>query len=183
MRDRPGFVYHGRRSASDRLRGRGDTCGGNFDMTPGRASGEGFHAFHTTGKSRVGPDFELPAIGESDEVAAQVLEPPGRRHHVPGPEVVAHDLEPEVPAGSHHDLDGLRVGALHDDDVRGPGPGHHLRFEPAAVHGFEVRDNGHARERGPQRPHAVHALGDDESGWTRADVAWSGMPGALLLAE
>ena len=97
-----------------------------------------------------------------DEIAAQVFAELGAGDHVGAAEVVAHDLRAMVAAGLDDDLEGLLMGAGHDDHVRGAGLGHHLRFEIAAVHRLQVGHDRRVREGLAQGADAVEPFGQDE---------------------
>ncbi len=97
-----------------------------------------------------------------DEVAAEVFEFAGGGDHVGAGHVIAHDLDAEVAAGLDDAFDGFGVGACHDDDVGGTGFGHHFCFEVATVHGFEVGDDGDAREGIAEGADPVEAFGEEE---------------------
>src|SRR6266700_3010907 len=112
---------------------------------------------------RQAPALIVPDV-MNDEVATEILEPPGGCEFVFGSQVVAHDLYAEIPSRLHNHFHGLGVGALHHHDVRGSGLGHQLRFQPSAVHRFEVRHNGNAGKFGPQGANPIHAFSDDERG-------------------
>ena len=56
-------------------------------------------------------------------------------------EIVAHHLDAEVAAGVDDAADRRLVGAPHHDDEAGARLRHHLRFEVAAVHRLQVRDD------------------------------------------
>ena len=97
-----------------------------------------------------------------DEIAAQIFQPPGASHHIFASQVVAHHLHAEIAARLHDAADRLLVSPGHDHDVRRAGLGHHLGFQVAAIHRFQVGDDRRLRKSLAQCPHAVHALGDNQ---------------------
>jgi len=97
-------------------------------------------------------------------VAAEILEAAGGGHHVRAAEVVAHHAAAEVSARLHDALHRLLVRPRHHHDMRGPGLGHHLGLEVAAVHRLEIGHDRHVRKGRPQGPHAMQALGQDQGG-------------------
>lgn len=97
-----------------------------------------------------------------DVVAAEIFEAPRPVDHVLAGHVVAHDFDAEIAAGLDDAFDGFIMRAGHDDDVSGTGFSHHFGFEIAAVHGFEVGDDGNAGEVLTQRANAVETFGKDE---------------------
>lgn len=133
------WALHGlfEREATDCLDGDGD-CGDHFAELVERAG----HAVAGCGDAAA---FVVSGVMD-DEVAAEVFQFAGSRHHVRAGHVVAHDLDTEIVTGLDDALDGFRVGAGHHDDVGGSGFGHHFRFEVAPVHGFEVGYDGDAWE-------------------------------------
>ena len=73
------------------------------------------------------------------------------------------------------------MGALHHDDVRRAGLGHHLGFEIAAVHRLEVGDDGDAGESSAEAADAVEAFGEDErrAGFEPVDAGAEGHLGGV----
>ncbi len=97
-----------------------------------------------------------------DDVHAQALQPAGVLDAIGRGHVVPHHLDAEVPPGIDHAPDRRLVGAAHDDDEVGPGLRHHLRFEIAAVHRFEIRDDGVIGKALSQAFDCVQPLGEQE---------------------
>ena len=58
----------------------------------------------------------------------------------------------------HDALDGLRMSAGHDDDVRRSRLCHHFGLQVAAIHGLEVSDDGCVREGFAQGAHSMETF-------------------------
>jgi len=116
----------------------------------------------------IAPGGDSPAFVISDmvddEVATEILESSGRRHHIRSGQIISHDLDPEIPSRLDHTFDCLFVRAFHYHHMSGSCPGHHFGFEIAAVHRFQIRHNGDTGEALPESPHPAKSLGEDEGG-------------------
>lgn len=112
------------------------------------------------------PGGDSPAFVVTDvmdnEVAAKLFELAGSLHHALAAQVVPHDGCPEILARLDDAFDGFLVCPCHDDDMGGSGLGHHLGFQVATVHGFEVGDDGDAGEGFAEFADAVEPFGQDQ---------------------
>jgi len=120
---------------ADRLNGNVDGVNDLFELIEG--------TWHTMTRSGDASTFVITDVMD-DVVTAKVLEHLRSRDHVFTAEVIAHDFAVEILARIDDALDRLSVSAGHDNDVRRPCLCHHLGFEIAAIHGFEVRDDRNA---------------------------------------
>src|ERR1041385_2766299 len=100
----------------------------------------------------------------NDIVATEIVQNPCSFNGVRHPEIVSHDLDPEIITSTDDQFDGFLVGLSHDHDVSGPGFGHHLRFEPSAIHGFEIGHDWSLWKGLMQFAYSIHAFGDYQRG-------------------
>ena len=97
-----------------------------------------------------------------DVVATERLEAACVVDLVGAAQVVAHDLDVLVAGRLDDALDGFLVGARHHHHVRRAGPGHHLGFQVAAIHGLEIGYDRRAGEALAKGAHAVEPFGEDQ---------------------
>jgi hypothetical protein len=116
---------------------------------------------HSLASGRIPSSFVVTDVVDH-EITAQVFEPLCPGDHVLADHLVSHHFATEIRTSFDHTASGFFMSSRHDNDVSRTGLGHHLGFQVAAIHGFEIGNDGRVREFSPQRADAVKSLGKNQ---------------------